>query len=128
MKEGNAVEFRILGPVEVLADGKHHGLGSPRERCLLSILLWELGHPVTLETVMERLWGSERPAEARKTLYSLISRLRGHLREAGSDALVTRSGGWYRLQADRGNVDLWQFRELRKGARAAADANDNETY
>jgi tetratricopeptide (TPR) repeat protein/DNA-binding SARP family transcriptional activator len=121
------VEFRVLGPVEVWAGGRSHELGSRQERCVLAILLWELGRPIAPENVMERLWGNDRPAKALDSLYSLVSRLRGNLREAsgGSDGWVPKSG-WYRLLAERGDVDLCQFRDLRDGARAALEAGAND--
>ncbi|MGH3246161.1 MAG: tetratricopeptide repeat protein [Trebonia sp.] len=121
------MEFRILGPVEVWADGRNQELGSRQERHVLAILLWELGHPIAPETVVERIWGNDRPAKALDSLRSLVSRLRGSLRRAsgGGRDWVPRSG-WYRLHAERGDVDLCRFRDLRDDARTALDAGSNE--
>lgn len=123
---GQAVEFRVLGPVEVWADGMSQELGSRQERTVLAILLWELGRPVAPDTVVEHVWGNDRPAKALDSLYALVSRLRARLREAsGGREWVSRSGG-YRLLAKREDVDLCQFRDLRDDARAALDAGADE--
>jgi tetratricopeptide (TPR) repeat protein/DNA-binding SARP family transcriptional activator len=126
LRKDGAVEFRVLGPVEVWAGGRSHDLGSRQERCVLAILLWELGRPVAPDTVMERVWGNDRPPKALDSLYALVSRLRASLREAGGGRECVSRSGWYRLQAERGDVDLCRFRDLRDAARTALDAGANE--
>jgi tetratricopeptide (TPR) repeat protein/DNA-binding SARP family transcriptional activator len=121
------VEFRILGPVEVWADGRSHELGSRQERRVLAILLWELGRPIAPETVVDRIWGNDRPAKPLDSLHSLVSRLRASLRRAsGGDRDWVPRSGWYRLHAERGDVDLCRFRDLRDDARTALETGANE--
>ena len=78
---GDGVEFRILGQVELWADGKRHDLGPRKARCVLAFLLCELGHPVPAETLVSRIWGDEPSDSALKSLYENVSRLRKSLRE-----------------------------------------------
>lgn len=118
------MEFRILGQVELWADGKRYDLGSRKERGVLAVLLWEL-RPVPAETLISRIWGSEPSDSALKSLYENVSRLRRSLRSAGGTGqeLSQRSGS-YALCVSRQDVDVWQFRSLRDQARAAAAGGD----
>jgi DNA-binding SARP family transcriptional activator len=120
------VEFRILGRVELWADGNRYELGSRKERGVLAVLLWEL-RPVPAETLISRIWGDEPSDGAAKSLYENVSRLRKSLRAAGGTGqeLSQRSGS-YLLEASRADVDVWRFRTLRDQARAAATADDYE--
>jgi tetratricopeptide (TPR) repeat protein/DNA-binding SARP family transcriptional activator len=122
----SGVEFRILGQVELWADGKRYDLGSRKERGVLAVLLWEL-RPVPAETLVSRIWGDEPSDSAVKSLYENVSRLRRTLRTAGgSGQELTQRSGSYALDVNRQDVDLWRFRTLRDEARAAASCDDNE--
>jgi DNA-binding SARP family transcriptional activator len=122
------VEFRILGPVDLYIDGRPCGLGSPKERGVLAVLLYHLGRPVTADSLIAHLWGDDPPARALSALYSHISRLRTSLRRAtgdGRDWLARRSG--YLLNVGEESVDYWRFRRLRDQARSAADHGDDKS-
>ena len=120
------MKFRILGQVELWADGKRYDLGSRKERAVLAILLWER-RPVPAETLISRIWGDEPSDGAVKSLYENVSRLRKSLRAAGGTGqeLSQRSGS-YVLEASREDVDVWRFRTLRDQSRAAAATGDYE--
>jgi tetratricopeptide (TPR) repeat protein len=122
----NGVEFRILGQVELWADGERHPLGSRKERGVLAVLLWEL-RPVPAETLISRIWGDEPSDSSVKSLYENVSRLRKSLRAAGGTGqeLSQRSGS-YAMDVSRQDVDAWQFRTFRDRARAAAASGDDE--
>ena len=49
----------MLGPVELLSGGNDYKLGARKERGVLAVLLWELGHPVPAETLVSRIWGDD---------------------------------------------------------------------
>jgi DNA-binding SARP family transcriptional activator/tetratricopeptide (TPR) repeat protein len=121
------VEFRILGPVELLSGGKSHKLGARKERGVLAILLCELGYPIPVETLVSRIWGDDASDGAFESLYQNVSRLRKSLRNAGGTGreLPSRSGS-YVLNVSRQDVDAWRFRALRDDARAAAARGDDE--
>jgi DNA-binding SARP family transcriptional activator len=122
------VEFRILGPVELWVNGQRHDLGSPKERCVLGILLWRLGQPVSTDDLIDLVWGGNPPDQALTSLYAYISRLRKELKRAAGDdrAWLRRRSGYYTLDADLQAVDLYRFRELHGQARAAAGRGDDE--
>jgi tetratricopeptide (TPR) repeat protein/DNA-binding SARP family transcriptional activator len=122
--EGFLVEFRVLGPVELWAGGREQDLGSVKERCVLAVLLIADGRSISVETLIDRVWGEDPPA--RDTLYPHIARLRGRLRRiSGENLLVSRSGS-YTLKISRDAVDLHRFRSLVTRARAAVGGDDDE--
>lgn len=83
-------EFRILGPLEALEDGRVLDLGGPRQRAVLALLLLRCDETVTAERLIEDVWADEPPERAANTLQSYVSRLR---RELGRDTITTRPGG-----------------------------------
>jgi DNA-binding SARP family transcriptional activator/tetratricopeptide (TPR) repeat protein len=119
------VEFRILGTIELEVNGIPRDLGSVKERCVLAILLLELGRPVTKERIIGRLWGQDPPDTAISSLYTYVSRLRSYLRNATDQQVRIRCrSGSYTLEADAEVVDLYRFRKLRDGARELEGIDD----
>ena len=107
------LEFRILGPLEVIEDDRPVALGGPRQRALLAILLLHRREVVSSDRLIDELWGEHPPATAAKTLHVYIF----HLRKAlGSGALATRGGG-YVLAAAPEQVDEDRFTDLVAEAR-----------
>jgi DNA-binding SARP family transcriptional activator len=99
------VLYRVLGPLEVERDGRPIEIVGKRQRALLEILLLRANHVVTVETIVDELWGDDPPPTAVKALHNAISQLRKLL---GDDAIATRDGG-YRLQVAEGALDLDGF-------------------
>ena len=115
------VEFRLLGPVEAWAGERRLEIGSPQHRVVLAALLIDAGRVVTTETLVDRVWGDQPPAGARRSLHAIVSRLRQQLRRADLDGgrfpdVLNRSGG-YVLDVDGGVVDWHRFLELLDTAR-----------
>ena len=69
------MEFRILGPLEVVAAGQPLDLGTPRQRALLALLLVQAGGVVSSDRLVEDLWDGDPPATARHTLQGYVHRL-----------------------------------------------------
>ncbi|CAL9630704.1 Regulatory protein AfsR [Streptomyces sp. enrichment culture] len=93
---------------------------------MLAVLLHARGEPVTVDTLVDRVWDGEPPPTAVDTLHSYLSRLRRRLRRAVGDDLAEvqrHSSRQYRLRADPGDIDLLRFHRLRSQARAAASRN-----
>src|SRR5256885_17124977 len=108
------MEFRLLGPVELLAAAGPVELGTPRERHVVGVLAAEAGRLVPVATLIERVWGPEAPAGARATLRVYLSHIRKVIDKANSDSdhpatLVRRAGGDL-LPIDAPHVDLPPFR------------------
>ena len=54
--------FGVLGPLEVLADGRPIALGGPQQRGLLALLLLAANRVVSRERLVSELWGQDPPA------------------------------------------------------------------
>ncbi len=113
-------EFRILGPLEVVADdGRVLDLGGPRQRALLAALLVRANAVVSTERLIEELWGETAPKTATTSLHNAVSQLR---RLLGAEMLVTRPPG-YVLRLDESQLDAARFERLLREARGA-DADE----
>ncbi|MGQ0776055.1 MAG: AfsR/SARP family transcriptional regulator [Pseudonocardiales bacterium] len=115
-----AVKFGVLGDVETWVDGRRVKVGHVRQRCVLAVLLAEANQPVTVDQLVDRVWGQGVPHRARDTLYSYLSRLRQALAPA-HEVRLTRQTGGYVLVVDPMVVDLHRFRWLLAQARAAEE-------
>src|SRR5262245_48443135 len=94
------MEFRILGPLEVVDDGRVAHLGSGRQLALVAALLVRANEAVSVERLVDDLWGESPPPTAAKIVRNYVSLLR---RELG-DRLVTRPPG-YLLRVEPGERD-----------------------
>ena len=99
------VEFRVLGPLEVV-DGDRLGLGGRKQRALLADLLIHANQVVSAERLIDDLWDGEPPTTAANVLQTMVGRLRRLLepaRERGvaSEVLETVSPG-HRLRVQPG--------------------------
>jgi len=121
--DGGAVEFRLLGPVELHTTAGSVDLGTPRERYVLAVLAADAGRLVPIGTLIERVWGPDAPAGARATLRVYLAHIRKVLDKANADsdrpAAVVRRPGCYLLDVDADQVDLHRFRQLVARARDA---------
>src|SRR5438045_6786248 len=106
------MEFRILGPLEVVDNGRVVDLGSRKQRALLTVLLLRRGDVVAVDELIESL-GSEPPRTAETTLRAYVSRLRASL---GPNRLQTRSRG-YLLTVAPDEVDADRFESLTRAGR-----------
>ena len=85
------IEFRVLGPLEVVEEDRALALGSPQQRLLLAVLLVHRGEPVSSDRLIDELWGEQAPASAIKIVQGYVSNLRKVL---GDGLLVTRGRGY----------------------------------
>ncbi len=115
------VEFRILGPLEVVSEGRVVRLDARKPRALLAILLLRANEPVPRDRLIEELWDGRPPSSAAKVLQTYISQLR---RAFGRDAIRTVSSA-YELSTDAGSFDMLRFEQLVGSARAEAPAEAN---
>jgi DNA-binding SARP family transcriptional activator len=109
------VEFRILGPLEVVEAGVALPLGGPKHRALLALLLLHHGEVVSSDQMVEALWGEDPPRTAAGSIQNSISHLRKLL---GAERLVTRSPG-YVLRLEEDELDAERARALLDQARVS---------
>jgi DNA-binding SARP family transcriptional activator len=108
-------DFRILGPLEVSDEAGPLLLGGQKQRAVLAVLLLEPGRVVSVDRLIDALWGENPPRTATTSLQNFISQLRKTL---GPEVLETKPPG-YRLRIRPGELDLDRFRVLVESARAA---------
>ncbi len=106
------MEFRILGPVEIVDGERVLPLGGLKRRAVAAVLLLQPNRVVASEQLIDLVWGDDPPATALSSLQNHVLRLR---RELG-DRLVTRPPG-YLLRVEPGELDLDRFRRLVEEAR-----------
>lgn len=116
------IEYRILGPLEVRAAGRHVEVGGPKMRVLLAIFLLRPNEVVSRLAVIRELWGARPPGDAQHALDVYVCRLRKVLGDAArGPVMITRPGG-YGLQVAAGQLDAHRFeRLLAEGRTALAD-------
>jgi DNA-binding SARP family transcriptional activator len=103
------MEFRILGPLEVEEDGRPIALGGPKQRMLLALLLLAPNRAVSVDRLVESLWGGDPPDAAANALQYHVSRLRKALGDGV--AILTQEPG-YLIQLEREELDLLRFERL----------------
>src|SRR5512133_653038 len=109
------MEFRILGPLEVVEDGRPVSLDRRRMRALLAFLLLHANELVSADRLIDEVWGPEPPKTAGASLQNYVSRLR---KAIGADAVVSQPPG-YVLRVDPERFDLARFERLTAEARGA---------
>jgi DNA-binding SARP family transcriptional activator len=114
------MDFRILGPLEVWDGGRPLELRRQKQRALLADLLLHAGQAVSVDRLIDDLWGERPPPTARGSLQNMVSGLRKVL---GRKVLRTESAG-YLLAVERDQVDLFRFERLLEEARNAAGADE----
>jgi DNA-binding SARP family transcriptional activator len=125
---GPKLEFRLLGPLEVRRGGRIVGLGGPKPRALLTDLLLHLGQAVSIDRLIDDLWGEEAPETAVHAVEVYVSQLRKALAPDGpggreSSVLVTARPG-YLLEAEPEQVDIHRFQRLVDDGRSALADGD----
>ncbi|ADB31372.1 transcriptional regulator, SARP family [Kribbella flavida DSM 17836] len=115
------MEFRLLGPVEVLDDsGRRIELAANRLRVLLAALLLQPNRVVAGQELMDTLWEEDLPARPRAALQTYVSRLRTLL---GRPLIRTEAAG-YVIAVDAGDIDLTRFRDLVGASTETTDAGE----
>ena len=109
------MEFRILGPLEVVADGRPLPLGGASQRALLALLLLHANEVVSSDRLIDELWAGEPPASGVTALQVRVSQLRKAL-GADGERLETRPPG-YRAAGRAGRARPRPLRAARRGGR-----------
>jgi DNA-binding SARP family transcriptional activator len=117
------LEFRVLGPLEVVSDDGPIQLGGPKQRATLAILLLNANRVVSVERLADDLYAGETPVTAVNQVQRQISALRKVL--GSSSAIETRSPG-YVIRLDPDQFDLGRFERLTRDAAAAVNEGETE--
>jgi YVTN family beta-propeller protein len=114
------IEFRILGPLEVVEDGRPVVVGAPKVRALLAVLLLHRGEVISTDRLIDALWGERASPTAARTVQVYVS----NLRKAVGDGLLVTQGRGYMLRAEPGQTDVDRFEALVAQGRQALEQGD----
>lgn len=109
------VEVSTLGPVAVTVGGEPAPLGTPKQRAVVAALALGRGRVVSVDALIDLLWGEEAPATVTTTLHVYISGLRRLLEpdrksRAAAKVLITRAPG-YALALPPSAFDVVRFEQ-----------------
>ncbi|MBP2320007.1 DNA-binding SARP family transcriptional activator [Kibdelosporangium banguiense] len=119
------MEFHILGPVGMCANGRAVDLRSVKVRGLLGILLLKANKVVGTGLLSDGLWDDAPPPVPKSTLQVYASRLRLVLKKAGNPATVITEDDGYRLEVDPGTIDYHRFLDLVRSGHAASSQSEH---
>jgi len=102
------MEFKVLGPLEVIGPSGRIKIGSGQQRAILALLVLHVGDTVSTDHLIDEVWGDDPPTSAQHAIGVHVSRLR---RALGVDCIESQPHG-YRLRAAGSVVDLGRFEAL----------------
>lgn len=121
------IEYRLLGPLEIIRDGSKCTPQAPKQRALLALLIYHANELMTAHRIIDELWESRPPASAHAILQMHVSAVRRALLPSydgvGGDPRAhpilrtDRSG--YIMCIEPEALDLTRFRALANRGRFA---------
>src|SRR3954469_3484904 len=109
------MEFGVLGPLEVRDGGRLGDLGGLKQRAVLAVLLINANQVVSLDRMIDELWGDEPPSRAAGSLQAYVSNLRRALEPARAPrtpatVLVSQAPG-YAVRVEPQQIDAVRFNQ-----------------
>ena len=114
-----AVEYRVLGPLAVVADGAAAGLGGPKQRTAIAVLVAAAGRAVSVDTLLQAIYGEDAAPRSRATLHTYVSNLRNVLGD-----VIVRQGDSYVLNCADATIDAARFEDAYRNATRLHAADD----
>ena len=118
------MEFRILGPLEVVVDGHVVPIGAAKHRTLLACLLLRANRVVSVDELVDRIWDGDTPHRSKATLQTYVMRLRQLL---GDPSVIRTAADGYLITVDDDHLDLLRFTELAATAQSTLASGDLAT-
>jgi DNA-binding SARP family transcriptional activator/basic membrane lipoprotein Med (substrate-binding protein (PBP1-ABC) superfamily) len=121
---GQELHFQLLGPLSVRAGLIEIGLGSPKQRSVLAVLLLHANEVVPTDRIIDFVWGESPPRTAEHSVQIYISKLRRALANgSATDVIDTRPPG-YVINVAPDTVDTLRFERLVREGLAAIREGD----
>jgi DNA-binding SARP family transcriptional activator len=120
------VEFRILGPLEVIEGERNVALGGSRQRALLALLLLSPNQVVSSDRLVDDIWAGRAPEGAIHTLRVYMSRLRKALGTGGGEAVLVSRAPGYLARVGPEQLDATRFDALVVKGREQAARGDHD--
>jgi DNA-binding SARP family transcriptional activator len=121
------VRLWLLGEFRATAGDAAVDLGGPRQRAVLAMLALARGEVVSVDELIDAVWGDAPPAGATGSLQAFVSHLRRALqpdRAARSSAgVIVRESRGYALRLPPDGVDVWRFERLVRDGAAAVESD-----
>lgn len=126
-KGTSRLRFSVLGPLRVERDGVEVDVGGPKQRLLLGALLLSANRTVSVDRLIDLLWGESATERAQPTLHVYVAKLRKALGDGGdTPRLIDTVRPGYRLNLVVEQLDLLEFHELAAAARESVERLDFE--
>ncbi len=120
--EHRAPLVALLGPIAIREGDTEVTVPAKLDRSVLAHLVLAEGRALSVDMLIEAVWGEHPPVRSRNSLQVKISRLRGRLGEHASRLEFTQ--GSYRLRLDKDQVDVGIFSSRVASARDKLGQND----
>jgi DNA-binding SARP family transcriptional activator len=104
------VRITLLGAVDAWVGAERLALGSPLQRTLFAMLALEAGTAISVDRLVDAMWGESLPGDPRAMVHNYSSRLRKVLLTAG--VVINKRAAGYVLEVEPQSVDLHVFRAL----------------
>ncbi len=129
--DGNDLRFTVLGPLQAWRGDAEIPLGPPQQRAVLAVLLLRHRRPVTVDELVDAVWGEDPPAKAIPIVRTYISQLRALLeadrvRYQTGDVLQRVARG-YAIQTPEQSIDAAVFEDKVRAARELRDRGEPST-
>ncbi|MFF5481869.1 BTAD domain-containing putative transcriptional regulator [Streptomyces sp. NPDC012935] len=126
--EESFLRVALLGPIRGWNGDREVALGPPKQRAVLGLLASRVNDVVTVDGIIDGVWGSEVPRTAVNGVHTYVAGLRqalepGRGRRANGALIVSVDGG-YSLRADAEHVDALQFERRHAEARRLRSRGD----
>src|SRR5215208_1916315 len=119
MSVHSRIDFRILGPLEVVREAHALPLGTPKQRALLGFLLLHTNESVSRDRLVDELWGEAAPATVNAALSGYLTKLRRALANGDDESVLATRAPGYVLQVEPDSLDAVVFERLIEEGRAA---------
>ncbi|WP_412770125.1 AfsR/SARP family transcriptional regulator, partial [Mycolicibacterium grossiae] len=117
------MRYRMLGPLRVARGDVAIDIGPPKQRAVLAVLLLAGGQVVSVDRLIDAVWGDDVPGSATASLQAYVSNLRRALRDDAAEQaspIVRQPPGYY-LDVGSATVDVVDFTHACARAAAAVD-------
>ncbi|MDH5504962.1 MAG: protein kinase, partial [Acidimicrobiia bacterium] len=115
------MRFRVLGPLVAESGGTAVGLGGPKQRAVLGMLLAAKGKTVSVDSLTDGIWGHEPPGNVSGSIHSYVSHLR-----AAIGGGIERVGSAYRIDLQSNDLDSVQFETMLDEGRGLIATNPSK--
>ena len=124
------MEFRVLGPLEVVPTDDAPVRVPPKQAALLALLLIHAGTVLSVDRILEELWGEDQPKTGVRTLRFHVHKLRELLQpdrtDRARDGILITHGRGYAIEPEPSEIDALRFVTLSNEGRALVESAPGE--